>query len=72
MRASDMRTRLQQLGVDYNAKGATTKAELRQLLTKALVISPDYIRIHRFYFCLVPQWLSYTNQDCLLNKLYTQ
>ena len=37
LRASELRNRLAELGVDYNAEGATTKEELRRLLVKNLV-----------------------------------
>jgi hypothetical protein len=37
LRASVIRQKLIELGVDYNAEGASTKEELRKLLVKAMV-----------------------------------
>lgn len=37
LRASELRIRLTELGVDYNSQGANSKEELRKLLVKAMV-----------------------------------
>lgn len=39
LRASELRNRLTELGVDYNAENATSKEELRKLLVKSMVCS---------------------------------
>ena len=37
LRASELRTKLTNLGIDYNKENATTKDDLRRLLVKTLV-----------------------------------
>jgi hypothetical protein len=37
LRASLIRQKLTELGIDYNAEGASSKEELRKLLVKAMV-----------------------------------
>lgn len=41
LRASELRTKLTSLGVDYNKEDATTKEDLRKLLVKTLVSTSE-------------------------------